>query len=83
MKLLQKKKFKPEIKPMIKNLQDELLNYKKDKKKMLNFVLTAVGSWRLKNARKPFSNNLKDRICKIKEYLNYIMMITNQNILDS
>ena len=29
MKLLQKKKFKPEIKPMIKNLQDELLNLKK------------------------------------------------------
>ena len=50
---------------------------------MLNFVLTAAGSWRLKNARKPFSNNLKDRICKIKEYLNYIMMITNQNILDT
>ena len=29
---------------------------------MLNFVLTAVGSWRLKNAPKLFSNNLKDNL---------------------
>ena len=25
--------------------------------------------------------NLKDRICKVKQYLNYILMIINQNIL--
>ena len=38
-------------------------------------------SWRAKNAPKLSSKYLKDRICKIKQYLNYILMIINQNIL--
>ena len=40
---------------------------------MLNFVLTLDdGSWRAKNAPKLSSKYLMDRICKIKQYSNYI-----------
>ena len=48
---------------------------------MLNIVLILGRSWRAKNAPKLSSKYLKDRICKIKQYLNYILMIINQNIL--
>ena len=34
-----------------------------------------------KNAPKSFSKHLKYRICKIKQYLNYILITTNQNTL--
>ena len=39
---------------------------------MLNFVLKLHGSWRAKNAPKFSSKYLIDRICKIKQCLNYI-----------
>ena len=40
--------------------------------------------WELsaKNTTKLSSKYLKDRICKIKQYLNYMLMIINQNILE-
>ena len=35
----------------------------------------------MKNALKSFLKYLREGICKIKQYLNYILMIINQNIL--
>ena len=72
-KLVQKKKknknnFKPEIKPMIENLQDEF--QRPNQQKVLNFMLTLNRNWRTKNAPKLSSKYLIDRICKIKQYLN-------------
>ena len=66
---------------MIENLQDEF--YKLENKQARGAKLRANIRWELedKNAQKLFSKYLKDRICKIKEYLNYILMIINQNIL--
>ena len=58
------------------------INEKKNKQRILNFVLTSDGSWRAKNAQKLFSKYLKDRICKIKQYLSFMLMIINQNILE-
>ena len=40
-----------------------------------------IRSWRAKNALKLSLKYLKDRIWKIKQYWNYILMIINQNIL--
>ena len=42
---------------------------------------TSDRSCRAKNAQKHFLKYLKDRICKIKQYRNYILMLINQNIL--
>ena len=44
-------------------------------------MLTLGRSWRAKNSSKFSSKYLKDRIWKIKRYLNYILVIINQNIL--
>ena len=67
---------------MIENLKDdELYQLEKNKQNVLNFVLTLGRSWRTKNAPKLSSKYLKDRICKIKRYLNYILLIINQYIL--
>ena len=71
--LYNKENFKPEVKSMIENLQDELYQLENKQPKLLNFVLISNGSWRAKNAQKPCSKYLKDRICKIKQYLNYIV----------
>ena len=69
---LYEKKIKPEIKPIIKNLQDELYQLENKQAKGLtkNFVLRSDGSLRVKNALKFFSKYLKERICKIKRDLN-------------
>ena len=65
---------------MIENLQDEL--YQLESKQAKGAKLRAnKRSWRAKYAPKLSSKYLKDRICKIKQYLNYILMIINQNIL--
>ena len=65
---------------MIENLQDDL--YQLENKQAKHAELCAnIRSWRTKNAPKLSSKYLKDRICKIKQYLNYILMIINQNIL--
>ena len=53
------------------------INKKTNKQKGLNFVLTLEAG-----GRKMLSSKyLKDRTCKIKQYLNYILTIINQNIL--
>ena len=65
---------------MIENLQYDL--YQLENKQAKHAKLCANNrSWRTKNAPKLSSKYLKDRICKIKQYLNYILMIINQNIL--
>ena len=67
--LYKKENIKPEIKPMIENLQDELSQLENKQPKVLNF---ANIRWELegKKCSKTFFK-LKDRICKIKQYLNY------------
>ena len=53
------------------------INWKTNKQKGLNFVLTLeAGGQKMLSLK-----YLKDRICKIKQYLNYILMIINQNFL--
>ena len=56
------------IKPM-KTYKMNFIN-KKNKQKVLNFALTLYGSWRVKKTSKTSSEYLKDRICKLKPYLN-------------
>ena len=65
--LYKKENIKPEIKPMIENLQDEPSQLENKKVK-----LRANIRWELegKKCSKTFFK-LKDRICKIKQYLNY------------
>ena len=46
---------------MIENLQEKHF-IKTNKQKVLDFMLTSDGSWRVKNARKLFSKYLKDNI---------------------
>ena len=60
---------------MIENLQNEHNQAKGDK------LCVNIRSWRAKNSPKHSSKYFKDRIWKIKQYLNYILMIINQNIL--
>ena len=61
---------------MIENLQNEL--YQLENKQAKGAKLRAnIRSWRAKNAPKLSSKYLKDRIWKIKQYLNYILMIIN------
>ena len=66
---------------MIKNLQDEL--YLLENKQAKGAKLHANDRWELmaKNPPKLFSNNLKDWISKIRPYLNFILIIINQNII--
>ena len=65
---------------MIEKLKNEL--YQLENKQAKGAKLCAnIRIWRAKNAPKLSSKYLKDRICKIKQYLNYILMIINQNIL--
>ena len=67
---------------MIENFQDELFQLENKQAKGAK-LRGNIRSWRAKNAQKPSSKylKLKDRIWKIKQYLNYILMIINQNIL--
>ena len=81
MKPAHTKNFKPEIKSIIKYLQDEL--YKLENKQAKGAKLRAKIKWELKGEKcsKIFFKVLERRICKIKQYLKYILMIINQNIL--
>ena len=67
---------------MIENFQDELFQLENKQAKGAK-LRGNIRSWRAKNAQKSSSKylKLKDRIWKIKQYLNYILMIINQNIL--
>ena len=65
---------------MIENLQDEL--YQLENKQAKDAKLPAnIRSWMAKNAPKIPSQYLKGKIFKFKQFLNYILMIINQNIL--
>ena len=46
-------------------------------------MLISDWNWSAKNAPKPFLKCLKDRIRKIKQYLDYILMLINQNTLSN
>ena len=67
---------------MIEILQDEL--FQLENKQAKGDELRANIRWGLEGKKwsKPFSEYLKDRICKIKQYMNYILVIINQNILE-
>ena len=60
---------------MIENFHDELYQLQNKEAKGAKLY----GNWRAKDVPKLFSKHLKDRICKIKQYLNNILMIINQN----
>ena len=64
---------------MTEYLQNEL--YQLENKKAKGAKLRPnIRSWTAKNAPKLSSKYMKDRIWKIKQYLNYILMIITQNI---
>ena len=65
---------------MIENLQDELYQLQNKRQKGAK-LRCSIRSWRVKNAPKLSSKYLKDRIWKMKQYLRYILMIINQNVL--
>ena len=65
---------------MIENLQDQLYQFVNKQAKSAK-LRANIRSWRAKYVPKLSSKYLKDRTCKIKQYLNYILMIINQNIL--
>ena len=65
---------------MSESLQDDLYQLEKKKQAKSAKLCANIGSWRAKNAQKLFSKYLKDRFYKTKQYLNYILMIINQNI---
>ena len=82
MKPIQKKKnSNQKLSQLSKIYKINFINQKTNKQKVLNFVLKSDESLRVKNAPKPFLKYLRERISKIKQYLNYIEMIINQNIL--
>ena len=57
------------------------INKVTNKDKVLNLKLILDRMWRTKSAPKPSLKYLKDRTWKIKQYLNYILMIINNYIL--
>ena len=64
---------------MIENLQDEL--YQLENKQAKGGKLCAnIRSQRAKNVPKLSSKYFKDRASEIKQYLNYVLIIINQNI---
>ena len=63
---------------MIENLQIKQAKGAKLHAK-IKWELSAKNTTKLSSS---FYKYLKDRICKIKQYLNYILMIINQNILE-
>ena len=79
--LYKKENFKAEIRLMINNLQDELYTLKLNKPQVLKFVPMLDGTCRSKNAPKPFLVFLKDKICKTKLHLNYLLTTKRPNIL--
>ena len=56
---------------MIENLEDELYQLEN---KQAKGMLMSDGNWSAKKAPNLFSKHLKDRICKIKQYLNDILI---------
>ena len=58
-----------------------VVNQSENKQAKVSKLRANIRSCRAKNASKPSLKDLKDRIWKIKQYSNYILMIINQNIL--
>ena len=81
--LHEKKKFKPEIKPIIKNLQDEL--YQLENKQAKGAKLRAAIRWKLedKKCSKTFFKVLERKNGQNQTRSEFILMILNQNILES
>ena len=69
--------FKPEIKTMFENLQDELTTYKQ---KVLKFCANRR-SWRAKKCLKTFFKILERQNMQNQTIFELYMMIINQNIL--
>ena len=81
MKLVQKENSEPKIKPVIENLQNELYQLENKQAKGAKLCANIRQELGVKKAPKHSSEYLKDRICKFKQYFNYILMIINQTIL--
>ena len=76
-------KIEPKIKPMIENLRDEHLSLrKKNKEKVLNFVLRLGRSWRSKKAPKNFPEYLwfPSKIPNIKKISNKHLNLSEAEI---
>ena len=81
MNLLQKKKnFKPEINPMIANLQDELYQSENKQVKGAKFLGNIRWELGIKKCSKTFFKLLERQNLQ-NQYLNYILIIIKQNIL--
>ena len=78
-----KKKFKPKIKPIIKNLQDEL--YQLENKQAKGAKLRASIRWKRegKKCSKIFFKVLERKNMQNQTRSEFILMIINQNILAS
>ena len=81
MKLVQKQNFEPKIKPMIVNLQNKLYQLKNKQEKGAKLCANIRSELEGGKAPKRSSEYVKDKICKCKKYLKYILMIKKQNIL--
>lgn len=57
------------------------ISWKENKQKFQNFVQTLYGNMKEKNTSKRFSKLLRDIICQIEQFLNYMLMTKSQNIL--
>ena len=79
--LSKKENFKPEIKSMIENLQDEL--YQLENKQGKGAKLRANNRYELEGEKcsKTLFKVLERQNMQIKQYLNHILMIIKQNIL--
>ena len=80
---LYEKKFKPQIKPIIKNLQDEF--YQLEKKQAKGAKLRATIRWKLEGEEcsKTFFKVLERKNMQNQTRSEFILMIINQNILAS
>ena len=70
--IYKKENFKPDFKPMIENLLYSLYQLENKQAKCAKLHANIRLELESENAPKLFSKYLKDRICKIKQYLNYI-----------
>ena len=61
---------------MIENLQDDIYQLKNKKAKVAKLCAN-ITSWRVENALKLSSKYFKYRIWKIKQNLDYILMMIN------
>ena len=83
MKFVQKENFKPKIKPMISNRENELYQLKTSNEIVLNFVLTLSRSFSAKKAPKvssEYENFLAKFLKKRKHQMN-ILIFARQKYL--